>query len=383
MTLPAGPLGFATGVEFRRESVSDRPDALLTSGHVLGQGATATDGARRTTAGYAEFNVPIIRTVEASLAAREDHYSDFGSAFSPKIGLKWQPIPELLFRTTASKGFRAPTLAENSKSSSTFFTTVIDSFAPGGAAAVTTSGVFAGNPALSPERSKNYNAGFVLSPDSTTSIGLDFYSIEQKDLVGADSFQFIVDNPTLFPGQILRDPITGNLIAINAQFRNLTALRTMGYDLDFKKSLSIAPVGKFTLAGTWTYIQRYKTQPAAGEPLQSFLGRNDLTALPRVRGTTSLTWEYQAFTTSLTAYYTGGYNQELSTTAQTKVGEYRQYDLYVSWEGIKNLKLFASVENLADKHPPFDASAAQNYFDFSLYDARGRFFRAGLSYKFL
>jgi iron complex outermembrane receptor protein len=381
-TLPAGPVGFATGVEFRRETVEDDPDALLTSGHVLGSGATQTQGSRRTTAGYAEFSVPIIRTVEASLAAREDHYSDFGSAFSPKVGLKWQPIPELLFRTTASKGFRAPTLQENSRSSATFFTGIVDPNAPGGPANVTVAGVFSGNPALSPERSKNYNAGFVLSPDSTTSIGLDFYSIEQKDLVGADSFQFIANNPALFPGQLLRDPVTGNLISITAQFRNLTALRTEGYDLDFKKSVSFAPLGKFTLSGTWTYIQTYKTQAAAGQPLQSFVGRNDLTALPRTRGTTSLTWEYQAFTTSLTYYYTGAYSQQNSTTPQVSVGAYRQYDMYVSWEGIKNLKLYASVQNLADTHPPFDAAGGTLPFDFTLYDARGRFYRAGMSYKF-
>ena len=382
-TLPAGPLGFAAGVEFKRESIADRPDFLTTNGNILGQGATATDGNRRTTAAYAEFNVPIVKTLEASAAAREDHYSDFGSAFSPKVGLKWQPIPELLFRTTASKGFRAPSLPENSASSATFFQTVTDPLAPGGPAQVNIAGVFSGNKTLSPERSKNYNAGFVVAPNSTTSFGVDLYSIEQKNLVGTDSSQFIVNNPGLFPGQLIRDPITGNLVAVLNRYRNLTALRTLGYDIDFRKSLVLSTLGKLTLNGNWTYLQRYKTQVAAGQPLSDNAGNNGNTALPRTKGTTTLTWEYQAFTTALTYYYTSAYAQQNATTSQDRVGEYRQFDLYVSWEGIKNLKLFGSIQNLGNTHPPFDASTGGRPFDFTLYDARGRYFRAGLTYKFL
>jgi iron complex outermembrane receptor protein len=380
--LPAGPLGFAAGVDFRREAINDNPDALLTRGQVLGLGSTQTNGSRRDTAGYVELNVPLIRTLEASVAVREDHYSDFGNAFSPKVGLKWKPIPELLLRATASKGFRAPSLPEISPSAASFFTTVTDAQAPGGPANVNVAGVFAGNPKLEAEKSKNYNAGFVLSPDSTSSIGIDFYSIEQKNLINSDSFQFIVDNPTLFPGQVIRDSL-GNILSVNSGYRNLTALRTMGFDLDFSKSISIAPVGKFTLAGNATYIQRFKFQPAAGEPLLDSAGNNNFGPLPRVKATTSLTWEYQAFTTSLSYIYIGDYSQENTPLPQARVGEYRQYDLYLSWEGIKNLKLYFAVLNLADKHPPFDASTGSLPFDFSQYDARGRFFRGGLTYKFL
>ena len=386
--LPAGPLGFAAGAEFKRESIQDRPDFLSTNGNVLATGATATDGSRRVTAAYAEFSVPIVKTVEASLAAREDHYSDFGNAFSPKVGLKWQAIPELLFRATASKGFRAPSLPENSQSSAVSFNVVTDPRNPGQpGAAVTVSAVSTGNPNLQAERSKNYNAGFVFAPDPTSSIGIDLYSIEQNNIVRRDSAQFLVNNEALFPNLVIRDPATGNLITVLRQYRNLSVLRTLGYDIDFKKSLSIASLGKFTLNGTWTYLQRYKTQVSVGGPLIDFAGNNGFSAFPRTRGTTSLTWEYQAFTTALTYYYTGAYAQSpplIPGTTQDRVGEYRQFDLYVAWDGIKNLKLYGSVQNLGNTHPPFDASfgAFNLPYDFTLYDARGRYFRAGFSYKF-
>lgn len=45
--LPGGPIGMAVGGEFRKENLKDRPDVLVTSGNILGQGSTATDGDRR------------------------------------------------------------------------------------------------------------------------------------------------------------------------------------------------------------------------------------------------------------------------------------------------------------------------------------------------
>ncbi|MCA3061556.1 MAG: TonB-dependent receptor, partial [Rhodocyclaceae bacterium] len=55
-------------------------------------------------------------------------------------------------------------------------------------------------------------------------------------------------------------------------------------------------------------------------------------------------------------------------------------DFSVAYSGIKNLKLYASVQNAGDKQPPFDASVG--YYDGTQYDLRGRYVRAGVEYKF-
>jgi iron complex outermembrane receptor protein len=52
----------------------------------------------------------------------------------------------------------------------------------------------------------------------------------------------------------------------------------------------------------------------------------------------------------------------------------------VAYSGIKNLKLYASVQNAGDEQPPFDASVG--YYDGTQYDLRGRYVRAGVEYKF-
>lgn len=67
-------------------------------------------GKRDITAAFAELHVPITKTLEAQLAARYDDYSDFGDTFNPKIAFRWEPIKQLMFRTSYSTGFRAPSL---------------------------------------------------------------------------------------------------------------------------------------------------------------------------------------------------------------------------------------------------------------------------------
>ncbi|WP_139379724.1 TonB-dependent receptor, partial [Zoogloea sp. LCSB751] len=43
---------------------------------------------------------------------RFDDYSDFGSAFSPKASLRYQPLDNLMLRTSWSRSFRAPSLSD-------------------------------------------------------------------------------------------------------------------------------------------------------------------------------------------------------------------------------------------------------------------------------
>ena len=55
-------------------------------------------------------SVEVTEQIELNLAGRYDKYSDFGSAFSPKASLRYQPLDQLMFRTSWSQSFRAPGL---------------------------------------------------------------------------------------------------------------------------------------------------------------------------------------------------------------------------------------------------------------------------------
>ena len=122
IALPGGNVGLALGVEFREEKLNDRPDPLAQSGQILGQGITATNGKRNSTALFAELGLPITKQIEGQLALRTDRYSDYGSSTTPKLGIKYTPNDMIAIRANWGKGFRAPTLPEISPSVATFFT---------------------------------------------------------------------------------------------------------------------------------------------------------------------------------------------------------------------------------------------------------------------
>src|SRR5262249_32873064 len=117
MALPGGPLALAIGAEHRTENSSytvnhatvDQASIYRATGLF---GVKDKDASRNLSALYTELVAPLHKTLELTLAAREDKYSDAGSTFNPKIGLRFQPHKQVMFRASASTGFRAPTLYE-------------------------------------------------------------------------------------------------------------------------------------------------------------------------------------------------------------------------------------------------------------------------------
>ena len=118
--LPAGPLGFATGVDHRRESGAALLDPLESSGNVNGNGnsSSSTSGAYSVSEAYIEFDAPLLagkpfaRKLDAVIGSRYSHYSNFGGTTNSQLGLRWKPIDDLLVRANTAQGFRAPAITE-------------------------------------------------------------------------------------------------------------------------------------------------------------------------------------------------------------------------------------------------------------------------------
>ena len=389
MQLPAGALGFAAGIEYRRESIKDRPDPLLTSGQVLGRGSSSTDGSRNSTAGYIEFSVPALKSVELQIAGRQDHYSDFGNAFSPKVGVKWTPNKQLLLRGSYAKGFRAPSLPEISPTTVLSFVTIRDprqnnqSFSVGR--------LSISNPNVEAERSQSYTVGFIVEPNAAFNFGADYYHIRQNKLVQRDSPQFVVNNEGQpgFEGRVVRDVNTGNIAFVTTPFRNIEFQQTSGIDFDYRLRLPKNPYGRFTLSGQWNYLIEFKRPVAEGQPATRYTGNNGFfTALPRFRGNTRLSWERDSWLMQLTGNYTHSYSQVIVIAgapipSDSKVKSRTTFDLYLAYNGFKNTNLYISVLNISDQQPPFDPGASTGlHVDFGLYDLRGRTIQVGANYKF-
>lgn len=382
--LPGGPIGLAVGAEFRNEKLKDRPDPAAQAGEILGQGITATDGKRDNTAVYAEMSLPITQMIEGQVAARYDHYSDYGNSTTPKVGMKFRPTSSLLLRANWGKGFRAPTLPEISPSVATFFTGVTD---PVTGRAVNISGVFAGNPNLEAEKSESTTVGIVFEPTRDFSVGLNYYRIEWENIVSYTSFQSVVNagGPN-----VIRDPLTNEIVTVLNNYRNLAETKTSGVDLDarFARSTSI---GRFTTRVNFSYIDSFKENGT--ETVGTNGGTN---TMPRTRGTLAQDWDYAGLSLTAQVNYIHGYYQQLLPgsyfTAQDprfqngtfgeRIPHYRTLDLFARYQVNKNLRVYGSLVNLENVKPPYDPGfSTTSLYDFSMYSVLGRQVRVGFTYE--
>ena len=107
--LPAGPVSVAIGASARRQEIAQNSTLALESGDVLNLDTSPSwSGARNIGSLFAEASIPLASTLEANVAVRYDHYSDFGGTTNPQVSLRWQPIPTLMLRASTGTGFFAP-----------------------------------------------------------------------------------------------------------------------------------------------------------------------------------------------------------------------------------------------------------------------------------
>lgn len=377
--LPAGPVGFAAGYQLRREMMNAGTSAEVASGTELRPALDLIRGGRTIQAAYGEFNVPLHKTLSLNAAARADHYSDFGNAFSPKLGLRYQPLQSLTLRGSVSRGFRAPSLPEITSSTAVSYSAAQDPYdplTPGQNVAFTH--LITANPNIKPERSTNANLGLVLAPSADTSVSLDYYRIRQRDVIGLEDVGNIIRNPGANPGAIVRDA-QGRLQTITQQFTNLGDRETSGFDIELRQGWKL-PGGKLTLAAQWSRLLSFRQPLQQGGDMQEGAGSNLLGALPRWKGQTSASWDAGTWSSTLTWFHTDGYAQTGSDTTQQRVDGLDTLNLSASYAGIKRTTLTAAVQNLTNRRPPWDSNAS-HYYDATQYDPGGRAFTLGVRYK--
>lgn len=195
-SLAGGPIGVAVGGEWRHEEANlPLYDGL---GDFVGLSLTAYGGKRNIYAGFGEVLLPVFKTLELTAALRYDNYSDAGSSTTPKLGAKFKALDTLALRGTFSKGFRAPSAAENSAQSIAAFggpsiddnvrcaALTADGVAPATVDAqcrgIAPTFVQRGNPDLKPEKSESTTLGIVWDVAPSLSLAADVWRIKRTGL---------------------------------------------------------------------------------------------------------------------------------------------------------------------------------------------------------
>ena len=210
--LPAGPLGFLAGVEFRRESFVDDRDPRLdgtivftdfdddtypfVSDVVNSSPAPDGQGHRNVFSAYSELLLPLHETLDVQLAIRFEGFSDVGSTTVGKFAFGYRPIGRVLVRGSYSEAFRAPnlvTINEEIVARQNFRTDwacvyAVDNGGDPDQDTVTcrrsTQRIAQGSVDLEPERSANTSLGVVFEPVDGLTLTADAWSIVKEDTIG-------------------------------------------------------------------------------------------------------------------------------------------------------------------------------------------------------
>jgi iron complex outermembrane receptor protein len=389
LQLAAGPLQVALGVEARREDLRDDP-APFTLDTAGGTFKSPTQGARNVQAAFAELVAPLSTGVEVQLAARIDRYSDFGTAFNPKLALRVQPAREWLLRGSVGRGFRAPSLPELFNAQLSTTTTLGGTPDPlrcpvtalQSDCLIEPALVSGGNPQLRPERSRQATLGLEFQPDPRWVVGFDLWSIRLHDTIGTQSFDAVVADLVRFDGRnVVRGPVDpafpalpGPIEQILLTNENLGTTRTSGADLTLAWRRAETALGRIGLRLDGTYVHDLtQSTEALGESFR--VGRYG--GVPRWRHTLTFTLDRGGLAATVSQNWQSGYfdANPLPDGSMRRVAPYQVWDAQLAWTLSRELRLTLGVKNLLDRAPPFtnQRDFFQSGYDPSYADPRGRF----------
>ncbi|MEO3357069.1 TonB-dependent receptor [Acinetobacter haemolyticus] len=402
-TLPAGDVGLAIGASYRKDdwqskTISEIASVAPSTG--VDPNEPVNEGSRNIKAVFTELHVPLHKTLEAQLAARYDDYSDFGSTFNPKFSLRWEPIQQLMFRTSYTKGFRAPTLAEmhapNSltNTQATYNDPVLcPNGVPGaGALPARDCGMQfdrqdGGNKDLEPEKSDSITAGLVFQPTKNLVFTLDYFDIKVKNQITAISETAIFGDPEKYADKFVRNA-DGSIHHIITTKQNLGGIKTSGFDVGMAWRSPMTSTGQLGFNIDGTYITDYQYQEDKGMPwvgvAGSYAGLDYQAIVLRWKHTANLDWRYENWALNLQQSFSKGYKDQNSGGQNHKVSDYTTYNLSGTYKGFKNLELTLGVKNMFDEAPPA-SNVLDNFqmgYDPRYADVLGRTYFVRSTFKF-
>lgn len=432
--LPAGSVDFASGFEHRRLEGWYQPDALTIAGDYNGVPSLPTAGEYDVSEVFFEVNFPLLENtdigqrLDLTVAGRYSDYSTGISEFTPKFGLRFQLVEELMLRASYAEGFRAPSIGELFGSASRFdaqlndpcSTPLLDPSLAGNCATLGVPGNYqqpnpqisvttGGNDQLDPESSESFAAGFIWSPSfledsdlaERASFEVTYYRHDIEGAIQAIDAQTQLDlcvqtlDPLYCDG-ISRAP-TGGINGFNNRLTNLGTIETDGWDVDLYWVFPDSSWGKFSAAWRNTFVGDYRAVGAAGQVQPQGPGIEVVdSAIPEWTSNFTIDWKLGGWNAAWTMRHISELREECGNAVSFPVCSdpatgtnvlsattYNDLQLGYRFGNGEGLGLTFGVNNVFDEDPPICLSCSLNGYDASTYDIPGgRFFYVRADIKF-
>ncbi|WP_129778439.1 TonB-dependent receptor [Peristeroidobacter soli] len=392
LMLPAGAMQLAVGAEYNRTRLSTNIINELPY-YPLN---TYSEYRRQNSSVFAEARLPLIGgdasgarrdTLGITLAGRFDDYDDFGSEWTPQVGLEWRPHAAWLIRADYGRAFKAPSLYALHRPQVVSNTcTIVDPLRnhEGG---ITTC-VSGGNPGLDPETGRSTSFGVVYADEQNPDLQLSIthWDLRLEHAVQSLSPQTLIDNEPLFGANVTRAsscigglpcPIT----RVDSTAVNFGELQVAG--LDYRAAYAIAiGRGKLqpSLAATQTYKYDVSLIPGAPSVDAAGFAQSSGNWAPRWRGSASLAWQSAALSTRVVGRYVGRYTDYdgdrrignfwlMDASAQINPGAYLPQSRLM-----QSFAIDVGVVNLLDRLPQVSSFQSSIVgYDPAQGDIRGRY----------
>ncbi|RVU37418.1 TonB-dependent receptor [Rheinheimera riviphila] len=425
--LPAGIVGSAFSLEYRKERTSSLPDPAMRSGALFNNQSAPMSGEFSVTEASAEFSIPLfaelflVKDLTLETAFRTMDYSTTGRENAWKISLNHTITDELKLRLNRSKSVRAPNIGELYNPPGQTFTALTD---PCQQLRIDSAGVFKtnvekncradgmpqgwsptnawitggskpgfiiGNEDLSSEQAYDITAGIIYTPEwlDGFSVTADYWKFDISNMIQSHGAQNVVnycyqldslDNP--YCALFTRDPATRDITNYFVKPVNSASASLAGVDVETNYKFELGSYGKLDLRLMATYTDNWEqnTTGRAGDS-RSFQGQYGTF---RWKGRFTANYTYEDLAVALGSSYL--HHSVFDRSAWTaEVNNYNEIASYTTWDLTSrynvtpNLTVRAGVLNLADRQPVRNPNV---YNSGEHYDILGRRLTVGVNYKF-
>jgi outer membrane receptor protein involved in Fe transport len=405
-----GSVGWAGGIQVRRESYKLEPSALTdlnitpgpggTGPYSFLAGTTSADEDQTIFAVFGEVQIPLFDNVDIQAAVRyEDYGGDIGSTFDPKVAAKWTLTENFALRGSAQTSFKGPTLNQlGGVGTSLQFISAASAFK-----AVDTFG----NADLKPESAFSFNVGGIYEMGNFFA-SLDYYNFDFSDPVIVEEQANIVnaavaalatatsDDDAILSRISFNDPAAPTAATISRVRTNVTNgpdIKTSGLDLRLQNSWDMTNGGEFAIGADATYVIEYDVDPyfveglaiGGGDYVGQFNRGNFTRSMPQWKANLFANYGLGDHNFRAVMRHIDSYKDERSAASRGGVGEkidsQTTFDLFYNWQSTPlDLDIGLSVVNVTDEDPPF-AAFDVNYDPYT-HNPFGRTFKISFTKRF-